>query len=165
MAWKLITNIIAKTVGLLSYLSEYSQRKKRCTKPRGREMKMKKKHIVGILCFCGQTEPCIQATALCEVFFTQLDQKTRMSSSAGCYITQLDFSHSLIHFSAYLYPFKSRDLTALLPSQAGTQTKLMNNRREDAAWLLKENNGDACCVWSTSVNGILINQVPSVDIP
>lgn len=94
-----------------------------------------KKQVVGILCLSlGGTEACIQPTALCEVFFTQLDPKTRMSSSAGCYITQLDSSHSLIHLSACLYPFKSRDLTTPRLSQAGTQTNLMNN------------SGEGCCM-------------------
>lgn len=99
-----------------------------------------KKQVWGISCCSpGGIEPCIQSTGLCEVFFTQLDQKTRMSSNAGCYITQLDSSHSLIHFSAYLYPFNSRDLTTPPPSQVGTQTRQMNNLRTEAAQLLREN--------------------------
>ncbi len=105
-----------------------------------RGMKMKKKQVVRILCFSlGGIEPCIQSTALCEVFFTRLDQKTRMSSNAGCYITQFDSSHSLIHFSAYLYPFKSRDLTTSPPSQAGTQTRLMKNGKEGCCTTTREN--------------------------
>ncbi len=102
--------------------------------------KFEKKQVGWILGLSlGGIEPCIQFTSLCEVFFTRLDQKTRMSSRAGCYITQLDSSHSLIHFSAYLYPFKSRDLTTPPPSRAGTHTRLVNNGRKDAARLLREN--------------------------
>lgn len=113
---------------------------------------------MGTLCSSmGETDLCISSTALCEVFFTRLDQKTRMSSNAGCYITQLDSSHSLIHSSAYLYPFKSKDLATPPPSQAASKQGLMNNRRKDAARLLRENK----CVRTTSVNGILINQVPA----
>lgn len=98
------------------------------------------KQVWGISCCSpGGIEPCIQSTGLCEVFFTRLDQKTRMSSNAGCYITQLDSSHSLIHFSAYLYPFNSRDLTTPPPSQVGTQTRQTNNLRTEAAQLLREN--------------------------
>lgn len=99
---------------------------------------MKKKQFAGSLCSkLRGLQSCIQSTVLCEVFFTQLGQKTRMSSSAGCYITQLDSSHSLIHFSAYLYPFKGHHNPP--PSQAGTQTRLMNNRKKDVARLLREN--------------------------
>lgn len=106
---------------------------------RGRKKEEKKNRLLGVWALSrGGIASCIQSTALCEVFFTQLNQKTRMSSNAGCYITQLDSSHSLIHFSAYLYPFKSRDLTTLLPSQTGTQTRLMNNRSKDAARLLRK---------------------------
>lgn len=115
-------------MGLLSYFVNIHRAETTGSKWK---KKKKKKQVVGILCFSlGGIEPCIQSTALCEVFFTRLDQKTRMSSNAGCYITQLDSSHSLIHFSAYLYPFKSRDLTTPPPSQAGTQTRLMKNRKE-----------------------------------
>lgn len=106
-----------------------------------------KERVVGILCSLAweglspafSPQPCVKC------FSTRPDQKKRMSSNAGCYITQLDFSHSLIHFSAYLYPFKSRDLTTPPPSQAGTQTRQMNNRRKDAARLLRENKWR--CTW------------------
>lgn len=130
---------MAKTVALISSFSEYSESRNYQNKPKERNA-MKKRQVEETLCFSlGGIEPCIQSTSLCEVFFTRLDQKTRMSSRAGCYITQLDSSHSLIHFSAYLYPFKSRDLTTPPPSQADTHTRVENNSRKDAAWLLREN--------------------------
>lgn len=109
----LITNKMAKTVVLLSYFSDYSPSRNDCAEPKERNERGKKQFAVILCSKLGGIQPCIQSTALCEVFFTRLDQKTRMSSNAGCYITQLDSPHSLIHFSAYLYPFKSGDLTTL----------------------------------------------------
>lgn len=130
MKGKFITNTTAKTVGMMSYFSEYSPYQ-------AKGEKNNRLQGVWALSRAG-TASCIQSTALCEVFFIRLDQKTRMSSNAGCYITQLDSSQSLIHFSAYLYAFRSRNLTTLVQRQAGTQTRLMNNRRKDAAQPLRK---------------------------
>lgn len=43
------------------------------------------------------------------------------------------------HFSAYLYPFKSRDLTNPYAKPSRHTNWLMNNRRKDAARPLREN--------------------------
>lgn len=124
-----VTKYNAKDDGLLSYAAEYPQHKRP-----NREIEIKDKWVVVILCLSqGRT----LFTVLREVFFARLDQKTSH-----------DFQCRTLHHKARSFtvsrPFLRLFvpiyvLATLLLSQAGTQTRLMNNQRKDAVPLLREN--------------------------
>lgn len=116
---RLITNSTANTCErkILCFLIIHRAETTAPSPRRGKWKKKKKKHVVGILGFSlGGIEPCIQPTAPYEVFFTRLDQKTRMPSNAGCYITHSLILHTLLSISplicTHLSPGTSQPLSA-----------------------------------------------------
>lgn len=130
---------MAKTVGLLSYSSEYSQSRNYHIAAKQRDENVKS----GLWGFWASAreglspafspQPCVKCFSLGSI------------KRQGCLPVPDVTSHSsILHtllsiFLLICTPFKSRGLTTPAPSQAGTQTRLMNNRRKDAARLLREN--------------------------
>lgn len=122
---------MAKTVGLIFMNIRRAETYVRS--PR-RGMKMKKKKKSRLWCFSLRGDWALHSVG---------SPVWSAFHSAPSKVFQCRMLHhtawSTTHFSAYLYPFKSRDLTNPYAKPSRHTNWLMNNRRKDAARLLREN--------------------------
>lgn len=116
-----------------SYFHEYSQSRNVCTKSKERDENEKKKKS-RLWCFSLRGDWALHSVG---------SPVWSAFHSAPSKVFQCRMLHhtawSTTHFSAYLYPFKSRDLTNPYAKPSRHTNWLMNNRRKDAARLLREN--------------------------